>query len=179
MEYMKSVYVDKFARKLGQYNKPMSLPLYFTPMIGDKKSVVIAELGAGAVNTIGNLWKDVEVTIIASDKKIEEYQKQWDLYSAKPVVPIEYQDMEALTYPDEMFDIVHCRNAIDHTQNPLKAVEEMKRVCKRGGWVYLAHAMSQKTEYGGHHYHNFEELELPEFSSHMEDDLIISTWRKI
>jgi ubiquinone/menaquinone biosynthesis C-methylase UbiE len=176
---MKDVYVDKFARKLLQFNKSMPLPEYFAPLIGDKKEVVIAELGAGPINTIGNYWKSVKVTVIPSDKKVAEYQVQWEKYLARPLVPVVYQDMEALTYNNETFDIVHCRNSVDHTLNPLVAIQEMKRVCKKGGWVYLAHAPSQKTEYGGHHYHNFEELDLPEFNSHMENDLIISTWQKI
>jgi hypothetical protein len=50
-----------------------------------------------------------------------------------------------------MFDIVHCVNALDHTNNPQKAIEEMKRICKPGGWIYLRHAPNQKDKYGGIH----------------------------
>lgn len=172
-------YRHKFAAKEAEFNRDMPLPDYFAPMIGDKKQVVIAEVGAGPINTIGNHYKDVDVIIYASDVMQPEYQKSWKHHNKQPIVPVMYEDMEKLSYPDEMFDIVHCRNAIDHTPNLLKAIEELKRVCKKGGWVYMAHAPGQKTRYGGMHYHNFEDVILPEFESRVEGDLIISTWQKI
>lgn len=182
MEYIKgvsSLYVRKFKRKLEQYNVPSSLPDYFAPMIGDKKEVGIAELGAGPVNTIGNFWKDVKVSIYASDVLQSEYEQLRKEHNAQLLVPIQYEDMESLSYPDEMFDIVHCRNAVDHTPNPYKAIEEMRRVCKKGGWIYLAHAPSQKTRFAGKHSCDFEMLSLPGFESRTEDGMIISICQKI
>ena len=55
----------------------------------------------------------------------------------KPFIPVEYQDMEKLTYPDEYFDIVWCHNALDHTRNAKEAVKEMIRVCKTDGWIII------------------------------------------
>lgn len=147
-----SVYVKKFDRKIKQFNHSFQLPDYFAPMIGDKKEVVIAELGAALVNTIGDSWPDVKVTVVASDVAVSQYQKLLDEYSVVLHTPVEYQDMEHLTYPDEMFDIVHCVNALDHTPNPRVALKEMDRVCKKDGWIYLRHSPNQKTNFGGHHY---------------------------
>lgn len=172
-------YRHKFKRKEAQYNQHGRLPDYFGPMIGDKKRVVIAELGAGPVNTIGDEWPGVEVEIRASDVMAGEYSKFWQQHKKTPLVPVVYEDFEHLSYPDNTFDIVHCRNAIDHTPDFPRAIAEMKRVCKPGGWVYLAHAPGQKTRYGGMHHYNFEEVELPEFKTHTEGDLIISIWQKI
>ena len=56
---------------------------------------------------------------------------------------MEKQDMENLTYEDEMFDIVHCANALDHCVDPHKALKEMFRVCKVGGWIYLRHTPNE------------------------------------
>ncbi len=169
-------YRHKFKGKETLFNKPGLLPSYFKELIGDKKEVRIAELGSGPVNTIGNEWPGVAVTVIASDILWPEYQKFWKEKS--PIVSIEYQDMEKLTYQDESFDIVHCRNALDHTPNFFKALEEMKRVCKVGGWIYLAHAPGQKTRYGGMHSVDFETIKLPGFTSEIKDGLIINTWQK-
>lgn len=169
-------YRKKFSSKEAQFNVPSKLPEYFKDLIGDKKMVSIAELGAGPVNTIGNEFEGVKVKITASDVMWPEYEKFWG--DKKPLVPIEYQDMEHLTYADESFDIVHCRNAVDHTPNPLKAIEEMKRICKKGGVVYMAHAPGQKTRYGGMHSVDYETLELPEFKQSMDGELIVHTWTK-
>lgn len=69
---------------------------------------------------------------------------------------IEYQDMEKLTYEDCSFDIVHSRNALDHTKNALTAVKEMIRICKPGGKVFIKCWLDQK-DTGHKHYWNFKE----------------------
>ncbi len=174
------VYIEKFQRKLDEFNKPRPLAPYLVPLIGDKKDVVIAEIGAGPMNTIGEMLDGVNIKIVASDILAEEYKELWKKHNAHPFgFEVEYQDMENLTYPDESFDIVHCRNAIDHTQDLHKAIKEMQRVCKKGGYVYLAHAPSQKKKYGGHHYWNIEEVDLPEFLLSQDSELIIHIWKKI
>jgi SAM-dependent methyltransferase len=172
-------YRKKFAGKEAKFNVPAKLPDYFAPMIGDKKEVVIAELGAGPVNTIGNEWPGVQVTIYASDVLWPEYKKYWKHHNKYPIVPIEYQDMEHLTYPDNFFDIVHCVNAVDHTPNLYQAIKEMKRVCKLGGWLYLRHSPGQKTRYGGMHYWDYETVEMQEFMRTIESDQIVDVWKKI
>jgi len=174
-----NVYKEKFQRKLDEFNHPRLLSDYLIPLIGDKKEVVIAELGAGPMNTIGDHLDNVDVTVIPSDILVNEYKELWDKHNAIPMIEVEYQDMEKLTYPDGVFDIVHCRNALDHTPNIFEAINELKRVCKVGGYVYLAHAPSQKKRFGGHHYWNFEEINLPEFTTHMDGELIINVWKKI
>ena len=144
-------YQKKFLRKIGQFNKSMQLPHYFEHLIGDKKRVRIAEIGAGPINTIGQYWPGVEVELVASDVLWPEYQKLWDGVDERPLVPVEYADMEHLPYPDESFDIVHCANALDHTKDAKKALEEMKRICKKGGVVYILCAEDQKRRFGGMH----------------------------
>lgn len=173
-----AVYRRKFPSREREFNRPRQLPAYFAPLIGDKKSVRIAELGAGPVNTIGNEWPGVEVDVWASDVMWPEYQKFWEHHGKTPLVPILEEDMENLSYLDDFFDVVHCRNALDHTRGIHAAVAEMQRVCKPGGLVYLAHAPGQKRAYGGHHYHNFEEVELPGFAMGQDGEMIVSVWQK-
>jgi len=62
-----------------------------------------------------------------------------------------------MTYPDEMFDVVHCVNALDHTRDVRKALSEMKRICKKGGLIYLRHAPNQKDYLRGDHFWNVSE----------------------
>lgn len=112
------------------------------PLIGDKKEVSIADIGSGPVSKIGQYIEGVEVKIYPCDKQ--------------NFPGIEYQDMEKLTYPDNYFDIVHSSNALDHTKNAKKAVEEMIRVCKVGGIVYIECWLDQ-LDTGYKHYWNAKE----------------------
>lgn len=193
-------YRRKFKKKLAQFNREAELPDYFGPMIGDKKEVAIAELGAGPICTIGNLWKDTKVKLYASDILQNEFALLWKEHNATPAIPVEEQDMEHLTYPDSFFDIVHCVNTLDHTLNPKQAIKEMLRVCKPGGWIYLRHMPDQRKKYRGMHawdinmidgetvFFNPEEKfllsELGDFKTYIAEgfkrrDLIVSTLHKI
>lgn len=72
------------------------------------------------------------------------------------IVVSEQQDMEKLTYPANQFDVVHCRNALDHTKDALAAVKEMVRICKPGGLVYIKCWLDQKNT-KGHHFWSAKE----------------------
>jgi SAM-dependent methyltransferase len=132
-------YKSKMPFKAKQFNRIFPLDPYFGEMIGDKKEVWIADVGAGMFSTTGSTWPNVIVHMYPSDYLADEYMGVLRDAGIKPVFPIEKQSMESLTYPDEFFDIVVCINALDHCAKPLDALKEMYRVCKQGGWIYLRH----------------------------------------
>lgn len=137
---------------LKEYNRIFPLPYYFERFLTGKTEAKIADLGSGPVCTLGNIWGEVKVTIYASDILANEYA---ELTNEVLRTPIEYQNMENLTYPNEYFDVVQCVNALDHTKNIKKAIEEMVRVCKVGGYIYLRHGHNQMKVNGGRgHYWN-------------------------
>lgn len=154
-------YQQKDRRKLRAFNHDFPLPEYFREMIGDKKAVSIADIGAGSIPTTGNQWPGVEVKVFASDCLADEYNEIWRSTNRVILNPVTKQDMEALTYPDNHFDIVHCVNALDHCENPRKAIQEMIRVCKPGGWVYLRHVPDEgeRQRYQGFHQWNVTEYD--------------------
>ena len=45
---------------------------------------------------------------------------------------------EALPFEDEFADIVYCRNALDHVDNPVRTLQEMDRILKPDGKVFIA-----------------------------------------
>ena len=152
-------YENKMPFKAKQFNRIFPLDRYFEEMIGDKKEVWIADLGAGMFSTTGSTWPDVVVHMYPSDYLADEFNELLKQKNVVPVIPLEKQDMEHLTYEDNFFDIVHCVNALDHCANPVDALKEMYRVCKKGGWIYLKHQKNngdyQKFK-GMHHWNIME-----------------------
>lgn len=141
-------YRRTFSRRvLDNHSKPL-IP-HLRGFIGGEKFYRIADIGAGPICEIGNYIKNKDIEVIASDICAPEYNSMWE--DQEPYIPVEYQDMENLTYEDNYFDVVHCCNAIDHTPNAMKALGEIERVCKKGGWIYLNHLRNQRSQLGGHH----------------------------
>lgn len=185
-------YRVKFAKKEARLNCSRPLRDYFGPLIGECKRVRIADVGAGPICTIGNEWPGVELEIAASDVMQPEYEKLWRQHGKTPLIPVTYEDFEQLSYADESFDVVHCANALDHTDDALQALLELQRICKRGGWIYLRHAPDQMKRYRGMHrwnisYDNGEcrfdgqrfRFKLPpQFATRLEGKWIISTYRR-
>jgi SAM-dependent methyltransferase len=137
--------------RIERFNKPLPLIDYLLPFVGNKKELAVADIGSGPFSTIGSYLDGIDLKIYPSDK--QDFIEFWKSRNQTPMIPIEVQDMEKLTYLDEFFDIVHCLNALDHTHNVKEAVKEMIRVCKPGGWVYIDCHLDQMST-GGHHFWN-------------------------
>lgn len=150
----------QFKLKIKQYNSgPIPLVDYLIPLVGEKKEVKIADIGSGPFVRTGQLLDSVKIEIYPMDQSNFDYF--WEKYQATPIYPIEVQNMEKLTYPDNYFDIVQCVNALDHTKGALDALKEMIRVCKPSGWVYIDCALIQHTNRG--HRHFWDALENGQF----------------
>jgi SAM-dependent methyltransferase len=44
-------------------------------------------------------------------------------------------DVQELDYPDDTFCVVHAHQVLQHVSDPVRALREMRRVCKPGGFV--------------------------------------------
>ncbi|GLF99822.1 methyltransferase domain-containing protein [Streptomyces yaizuensis] len=49
-------------------------------------------------------------------------------------------DVNALTFPDGSFDVVHAHQVLQHLGDPVHALREMRRVCRPGGLVAVRDA---------------------------------------
>lgn len=138
---------------------PLNPRLVF--MIGNKKRVKIANLGAGPMNLIGDSLPGVKIKVVSSDLLANKFAKLCQKLNLKPKNPVEKQDMTHLTYKDNSFDIVYCANALDHAKDPYRALKEMVRVCKPGGYIYLRHIAheGQRHRYRGIHQWNIDVTE--------------------
>jgi SAM-dependent methyltransferase len=52
-----------------------------------------------------------------------------------PGVTFEVADLFALPFPDDSFDVVHAHQVLQHVADPVRALVEMRRVCRPGGLV--------------------------------------------
>lgn len=147
-----------FKRKGIFFQTPKRLGSVFDFMFGDKKEVTIANLGAGAMSLIGDYRRDVKVRVVSSDLLAAEYAQMRKEMGIISPTPIEKQDMTDLTYQDGSSDIVFCSNALDHCQDPYKALQEMVRICKSKGWIYLKHTAHEgkRQGYSGLHQWNID-----------------------
>lgn len=60
-------------------------------------------------------------------------------------VEFEVADANALPYPDAAFDVVYCHQVLQHVQDPVGILREMRRVAKPGAGLVAA----READYGG------------------------------
>ncbi len=70
-------------------------------------------------------------------------------------------DVESLPFTDESFDIVSCRFAFHHFPDPVKALREMKRVCKTHGRIVLIDGVSSEDREKSLFHNRIEKLRDP------------------
>lgn len=99
------------------------------------KDTFILEIGSGAAGII---------TFIESDHKyaidpLEYYYSSVDEFTKDRDQRVNYLTAmgENLPYENEMFDLIIIDNVLDHCSEPVKVIEEMKRVLKPGGIIYF------------------------------------------
>jgi len=57
-------------------------------------------------------------------------------------------DVAALDLPDDSYDVVHAHQVLQHVDDPVLALREMRRVCRPGGLVAV-----RESDYGGFVWH--------------------------
>lgn len=93
----------------------------------------VLDVGAGVASVlIGTLKAD---EIVSSDLLAPLYRCVFDYKERGVEAPLDYS-AETLPYSEE-FDIVHCRNAFDHVQEPLKAFDRMMAAVAPGGHLII------------------------------------------
>jgi SAM-dependent methyltransferase len=134
---------------------------YLTKLIDvpDGSPVEILDVGAGPLTTLGKKWPGHEVHITAVDANAAAYDLLLARQGIEPLfrtVPGCAEELSSVV-PASSFDLVHARNSIDHTKDPLKAIREMVSVVKPGRYVFLNHKISEGRveKYTEYHQWNF------------------------
>lgn len=121
----------------------------------------LLDVGAGPLTCLGKVGSgSTLLDVSACDPLAKVYQALLEINGITPLVPTAFANAENLSvfYPVNQFDITHCRNALDHSLDPLTGLIEMLRVTKVGGYVVLDHELNEgvHADYHGLHQYNFD-----------------------
>lgn len=86
--------------------------------------------------------------------------KYKQLYSYPEGINIRRGFGEEIPFPDEYFDIVFCSSALDHVANPQKAIGEIHRVLKPGGFFVLSVEIFEEKIVSDHSLHSFTKKDV-------------------
>ncbi len=123
-------------------------------------SVRILDVGAGPLTRIGKKWPGHHLEIIATDPLAEKYNALMEQLHIPLLVPVTFAHAEKLTeqFPKDHFDLAYASNCLDHSYNPILAIQQMVETVKPGHCVYLWHFANEgkKECYNGLHQWNFD-----------------------
>jgi SAM-dependent methyltransferase len=107
-----------------------------------KTAISVLDVGAGPMSRVGTVSDALDVTLRAVDPLAPAYDSILAFFGLGRPVSTEFGLAEHLLgqFAEGSFDLVHARNALDHAIDPLRCVEQMARLVRRGGWMVLDHA---------------------------------------
>jgi SAM-dependent methyltransferase len=118
----------------------------------------VLEVGSGPVSLLawGVRQKLIELTAI--DPLAVEYRLLLETYGFDyPVKPVRAYAEDLLTiFQENTFDIIYSGNALDHVRSPMKCIENIRRVVRPGGFLYLEGFCREGTnaKWSGLHQHD-------------------------
>lgn len=115
------------------------------------KFASVLDVGSGVVSILHGM---PDIHLVAVDMLATEYKTIFDygVHGVIPPLPIPGESLSG----DDVFDVVHISNALDHTTDPQKVFNNMVRALKPGGFIIVQGFENEATHenYQGMHQHN-------------------------
>jgi SAM-dependent methyltransferase len=120
---------------LDPHNKTSEMIYSVYEFIKDEDGLIL-DVGSGVSSLLrGSVKNPNQITTVDPLGKLYEIIFDYDKYNIKPPLPYSAEGINL--HFDLKFDIVHCSNALDHTQDPYEALKSMAMVCNKGGYIII------------------------------------------
>jgi SAM-dependent methyltransferase len=122
---------------------------------------VILDVGAGPMTVVGKRWHGEAIVLVAVDPLAKTYERLLAQSGVTAPVRTITAQVERLSesFEADFFDLVHIRNALDHSYDPLEGIKQMLTVVRKGAPAVLWHFRNEavSANYGGFHQWNVDE----------------------
>ncbi|GAB3799564.1 class I SAM-dependent methyltransferase [Micromonospora zhanjiangensis] len=98
----------------------------------------LLDIGCGPGTLTADLAARVapgRVTAVEPDAAVLDLARAEVAGRARDTVDFVVADVHALRFADDSFDVVHAHQVLQHVADPVRALREMRRVCRPGGIV--------------------------------------------
>lgn len=150
----------------GSYERAFDADLPLQPEIAALldapagSTVKLLDVGAGPLTFLGRKHPTLTLDITAVDALGRQYGELLDEAGVTPPVRTQACESEQLStlFAPDTFDIVAARNTLDHSYDPVRAINEMLACAKPGAALVLVHHPNEavREQYHGMHQWNFE-----------------------
>ena len=144
---------------------------FVADFIKQNPNLKVLDVGSGVVSILNGL-----VPVTTADPLGDLYKFVFDYEKHKLTAPLPYP-AEELPFNGE-FDIVHCSNAIDHTQSPMLAYSKMMQSVKPDGYLIIQGFENEGTfeNWQGFHQHDiYVNMDTLCIKNQMGDMAVIDT----
>ncbi len=138
-------------------NQPLIEPLAELVTAPSGSTIRVLDVGAGLITCVGKKLPGYEVENTAVDALGDEYDGILERAGVVPPVRTQQCDSEKLVakFGENVFDLAHARNTLDHSYDPVAAIRQMIMVLKPGGAAVLEHAPDEAEEENYHGLHQW------------------------
>lgn len=143
----------------SDYGKECSLDMFDIEayVAGLDHEPVIADVGCALSYVLGNVIGGVERKIIYMDPLALFYNRILEDYNIdRPRITFGLGEMLTMVFAPESVDLIHIRNALDHSSNPMFVIWQALASLRNGGVLYLHHKPDEAEHeaYMGFHQYN-------------------------